>query len=77
MKTIDRIILSFIAVGLWTSIFMFNTHPRDVYAFSIDAHDIDGLTSYILNVVNGCTVSGDIYIYDGVNGDLSGAYISC
>jgi len=98
MKTIDRIILGFIAVGLWTSIFMFNTHPRDAYAISIDASDIDGLTYYIEDVVEdisidasdidglryyirrvveNCTVSGDVYVYDGENGEISSATISC
>jgi len=56
MKTIDRIILGSIAVGLWTSIFMFNTHPRDAYALSIDASDIDGLTYYIEDVVEDISI---------------------
>jgi len=79
MKTIDRIILGFIAVGLWTSIFMFNAHPRDAYALSIDASDIDGLDYYIEGIVEDCTVSGSVYIYDrdGGYGDIESTSISC
>jgi len=77
MKTIDRIILSFIAVGIWTSIFMFNTHSEDAYALSIDASDIDGLEYYIEDIVEDCTVSGQVYVYDGEYGDIQSASISC
>ena len=79
MKTIDRIILGSIAVGLWTSIFMFNTHPRDAYALSIDASDIDGLRYFITNVVENCKVRGEVYIYDrdGGYGEIEYARIRC
>ena len=77
MKTIDRIILGFIAVGLWTSIFMFNTHSKDAYALSIDASDIYGLDSYVVNIVENCDVSGYVYVYGGEYGNIQGAYIGC
>jgi len=80
MKTIDRIILGSIAVGLWTSIFMFNTHPRDAYALSIGAYDVMGLPTFITDVVEEhCKVRGEVYIYDrdGGYGEIENARIRC
>ncbi len=77
MKTFDRIILSFIAVGIWTSVFMFNTHSKDAYALDVDARDIDGLKRYIGRVVENCTVSGKISVYDHEYGEITSARIRC
>ena len=75
MKTFDKIILSFIAVGIWTSIFMFNTHSRDAYAISVD--EIDDLKFYIETVVEGCSVSGSVDVYEHEYGDFTDAIIGC
>jgi len=52
MKTFDRIILSVIAVGIWTSVFMFNVSSRDAYAHeSVWAGDVWGFGGYIKEVI--------------------------
>ena len=75
MKTFDRIILSFIAVGIWTSIFMFNTHSWDAYAISVD--EVDDLEFYIQTVVESCTVSGSVEVEEHEYGNFSDAVIGC
>ena len=73
MKTLDRIILSLLAVGIWVLSFTFYTHPRDAFALSIDASDVDGLRKYVRCIVENCSVDGtgygdvsstSVYIYD-------------
>ncbi len=75
MKSFDRIILSFIAAGIWTSIFMFNTHSWDTYAISVD--EVDDLEFYIQTVVEGCSVSGSVDVYEHEYGDFADATIGC
>jgi hypothetical protein len=40
MKTIDRIMLTLLAVGIWIAIIIFSTHPKEADALSIDASDV-------------------------------------
>ncbi|MFB3100871.1 MAG: hypothetical protein ACE1ZM_05445 [Gammaproteobacteria bacterium] len=77
MKSFDRIILSFIAVGIWTSIIMFNTHSRDAFAQTISVDQIDDLEFYIQSVVEGCTVSGSVEVEEHEYGNFSDAVIGC
>ena len=56
---------------------MFNTHSRDAYALSIDASDIDGLRRYIERVVDGCSVSVEVYMYSEQYGSIESGSISC
>jgi len=75
MKTFDRIILGFIAVGIWTSIVMFNTHSLDANAIAVD--EVDDLEFYIQSVVEECTVSGSVEIEEQEYGSFSDASIGC
>ena len=77
MKSIDRIILSFIAAGIWTSIIMFNTHSRDAFAQTISVDQIDDLEYYIQSVVEECSVSGNVDVYEHEYGDFADATIGC
>lgn len=58
MSLIDRVILSVVGLGIWTWICMSIFSSGPLYALSIDASDVDGLTSFIENVVESCTVDG-------------------
>jgi hypothetical protein len=81
MKTLDRVILGSLSVGIWVLSVTFYTHPKDAFAMSVDASDVDGLRHYIRRIVNGCSVDGtgygslsstSIYMYDveGGYGDV-------
>ena len=59
MNIMDRIILSVVGLGIWALIFVSISNSSYLYALSIDAYDVDGLRSYIENVVQDCTVDGD------------------
>ncbi len=75
MKAFDRIIFSFIAVGIWTSIFMFNTHSMDANAIAVE--EVDDLKYYIQTVVEECTVSGSVEVEEHEYGSFSDASIGC
>ncbi len=51
--------------------------PAKALALSIDADDIDGLESFIENVVEDCSVQGEAYIYSREYAELEGVSISC
>ena len=77
-QVIDRIILGSLAAGIWAWVLVSLLSPSPLLALSIsiDASDIDGLSSYIEDVVEDCTVSGEVYIYGMPYGDITGS-ISC
>ena len=79
MTRTDRIIIGLLLVGVWalTLVTVFDAKPA--YAIYIDASEIDGLEDLIREVVEGCNVSGEVYIYDLENGygELESARIDC
>ena len=58
MKTLDRIILGILGVGIWALTLTFYTHPRDAFAASVNASEVDGLKSLVQSVVEDCSVDG-------------------
>ena len=77
MKTLDRVILGVMTAGIWTAIAMFYLHPTDAIALSIDASDIDGLEYFIENIIEDCTVGGEVYLYSERYGEIESGQISC
>ena len=77
MKTIDRLILGALAVGVWTLVAIQVTSNTTAYAASIDASEVDGLRRYVVRIVEDCSVNGDVYLYSEDYGELDGVYISC
>ncbi len=51
MKTIDRLILGALVVGIWALVAIQVTSPTPAYAASIDAGDIVGLKTFVKDVV--------------------------
>ena len=80
MKAIDRTIIGTLAVGVWLLLVVLSTN-RVSYALSIDASDIDGLRSYVTNVVEDCSVEGEVYVYDVSGsegyGNITSGNLSC
>ncbi len=83
MKLIDRILVCVLALGIWAWVFLsfFSASPLFALSIDIDAEDVDGLRSYVQNVVQDCRVSGDVYVYDVSGSDgygtISSARIRC
>ena len=82
MTRTDRIILCVLAVGVWvlTFVTVFDGDPVHAAAeIQIEASEIDGLRYFITDVVEYCTVTGEVYIYDreGGHGQLDTASIDC
>ena len=77
MRTLDRVILGFMAMGVWTAIIMIYLHPIKASALSINADEIDGLESFISTVIENCSVGGEVYLYDEQYGEIESGHISC
>jgi len=78
MKTIDRLILGALAVGVWALIAIQVTSHTPAYAAaSIDADEVYGLRSFVERVVEDCSVSGEVFIYSKEYGSLESVSISC
>jgi len=80
MKVIDRIILSTLTIGILVLLIGLYI-DRPSYALSIDASNVDGLKRYVENIVEDCSVSGQVYVYDIFGsegyGRLNSSSISC
>jgi hypothetical protein len=59
MSLVDRVILSIVGLGIWAWLLISILSSGSLYALSIDASDVDGLRSFVVNVVENCTVDGD------------------
>lgn len=77
MKTIDRLIIGALATGVWVLVAIQVTSSAPAFALDIDADDIDGLVSFIEDVVEDCSVQGEAYIYSRDYAELEGVSISC
>jgi hypothetical protein len=71
MKTIDRLILGALVVGMWTLITIQVTAHTPAYAASVDASVVDDLVYVIQSTVEDCYVYGE-----ADSGEIDG-YISC
>ena len=83
MKLIDKMLVCVLALGIWAWVFLsfFSASPLFALSIDIDAEDVDGLRSYVQNVVQDCQVNGQVYVHsvfgsDGY-GTISSAQISC
>ncbi len=56
MKTIDRLILGALVVGIWALVAIQLTSHTPAYAASIAARDIVGLEVFVKNVIKDCYV---------------------
>jgi len=74
-----KIILTVIALNttLMVGDSLLSKFISDALALSIDASDIDGLTYYIEDTVEDCSVSGEVYLYSEQYGEIEGGSISC
>ena len=66
VRTLDRIILIVIAIGIWANVAVYLFKP--ITAAAIDASDIDDFRSAVERIVEDCTVRGyvsDEYLYGG------------
>ena len=72
MKTIDRVILAAIALGLWgqLAVTIFGASP----SMALDESDVE---SIVKDVVEDCAVRGKVYIYDMPDGEITGGRIDC
>lgn len=78
MKTIDRLIVATLAVGIWTAVLMFYIQSNSAHALSISADDIDDLDYAVNRIIENCSVSGEVYVgEDEEYGEISSASISC
>ncbi len=81
MKLIDRILVCVLALGIWVWVFLSFFSASPLFALYVSADDVDGLTSYVEDVVEDCQVSGQVYVYDVSGGEgygnISSAQISC
>ncbi len=77
MKTIDRLIIGALAIGVWVIVAIQVTSSTPAYAISIDASEIDGLEDFIEDVVEDCSVQGEAIIYSEDHAELDGVSISC
>jgi hypothetical protein len=77
MKTIDRAIMATLAAGIWTAILTFYLQSNSVHALSISADDIDDLEYAVENIVENCSVSGQVYMHSAEYGDIESATIDC
>ena len=77
MKTFDRLIIGALVTGVWVLVAIQVTSSVPAFALSIDADDIDGLESFIEDVVEDCSVQGEAYIYSREYAELEGVSISC
>jgi hypothetical protein len=81
MRLTDGILIAVLAgcIMAWVAVTFFSTSP--IYALSVDAGDVDGLRSYIENVLKDCQVNGEVYVYDLIDsegfGSISSARIRC
>ena len=68
MKTIDRIVILAVAVGLWAhaAALLFVAEPSQAQN-----------RSEIVYVVEDCRVYGDVVIHDSWYGEVDGGYIRC
>ena len=80
MNVIDRTILSTLTIGIWVLLIGLYI-DRPSYALSIDASDIGNLRHYVENIVEDCSVSGQVYVYEISGsegyGQLNSSSISC
>ena len=78
MKTIDRLILGVLSLGVWLLLFQ-ELVDSPLYAQSDDVYagNIYGLEGFIEDVVEDCEVTGDVYLYSEEYGEIDGAEISC
>ena len=77
MKTIDRIILSILGIGLWTIVILQLVMPINTRAIDIDADDIGDLKYFIENVVEDCRVRGEVYMHSVEYGEIVIGKIVC
>ena len=56
MKTIDRLILGALVVGIWALVAIQLTSNTPAYATSIVAGDIVGLEAFVKNVIKDCYI---------------------
>ncbi len=70
VRTLDRIILIVIAVGIWTNVAVYLFNP--VVATAIDSRNIDDFRSAVERIVEHCRVEGHVS-----GGVLSGGTIIC
>lgn len=79
MKTIDRIIISTLSIGIWVLLIsLYFDRP----SYALDADAIEGLRDYVKEVVEeNCTVYGEVYVYEIADsegfGELEETVISC
>jgi len=81
MKLIDRILVCVLAIGIWAWVFLSFFSASPLFALYVSADEVDGLASYVEDVVEDCEVYGSVYLYE-VSGDegygqISSAGISC
>jgi hypothetical protein len=78
MKTIDRLLLGALSLGVWVLIFH-ELVDSPLYAQSDDvyAENVSGLADFIEGVVENCEVIGDVYLYSEEYGELDDGEISC
>lgn len=80
MTRIDRILVGLLIAGIWALVLTADFHTPAAHAASIDVSEVDGLEELIEQVVESCTVSGDVYIYDdseGGYGEIGLGSIDC
>lgn len=80
MKTADRMLLAALVAGVWALVVL-NILNQPAYALSIAASDIDGLEYYVNDIVEDCSVRGEVYVYEISGsegyGELESARINC
>jgi len=81
MKLIDRILVCVLALGIWAWVFLSFFSASPLFALYIGTDDVDGLKSYVEDVVEDCKVKGEVYVYEIYGGEgygnISSAQISC
>ena len=80
MTKADRILVALLVLGIWVLIAVLSLAPSTTSAaVTIEASEVDGLEDFVEDVIEDCTVSGEVYIYDSESGygELDSVTIDC
>lgn len=79
MTRTDRILICLLVVGIWALVLATDFDAKPALAAYIHASEIDGLEDQIEEIVEDCSVTGEVYIYDLESGygELESVSIDC